>query len=542
MAEEFAAFLHRPPADEAESVPPADDFDDYRLPGHGRTLVLESMFAGPRDAAIEFVEKPHLYLVTRPDGSVHQINLSVTSVAKRCSEPFDEGEALAKMKKPTSKWGQPWPRFEYAHDTRRIPTELVDNPQCVVGPKRGLLALSRTEDGTFTHACLLPRQIQAAGLVNASVRAVARALEFGLTKPTGPIEHWTFGRAMSDAEILEAWRRGGKEASDRGTDAHFQAEQFMNGLTMHPSPELAVVEEFVRRDVLATGARPYRTEWEVWAALAEHGGEGISGSVDLVVRYPDGQLGIVDWKRSPKLGRNMWGFGKTPRRMAPPFDHLDDCDGAKYALQLNIYAYLMERYYGETVRSLTLVSIHPKRPFSTDVPRLKYETAYLMAMERQRAGQVERLRREWADCAAAAEADGAVGAAAEGASAARAAVLCELSGEVRTHAYRHRTTGQQVQHGAIYVHGLDPDDFEEDPEGVRVVMAALLLTEVPELDAAVQAAADELLARRVQWRDVVPQQGMPCMRPAVLAATDDADNDDTAADAAPEPKRPRHAE
>jgi hypothetical protein len=494
--DEWEGVLFRPEGAAAESVPPVEDFEDYRLPGHERTLILEANNAVPRDGMIRFIEKPHLYLVRRPDGTEHQIFSSVTTVAGAAAEPFDEVAIIAKMKKPTSKWSQAWPRLQYACDVRKVPPQCVVDGS-VIGPKRGILLYSQGPTGDpFTHAALLPRQVQTAGFVGASLKVVVRALPVGSHKPEGPLCYATFSRGMTDAEILSKWAANSKDASDRGTDAHFQAEQFMNGLIMHPSRELDVCMDFCRTHMVPTGARPFRTEWEIFSALAEDGGEAISGSVDLVVQYPNGELGIVDWKRSPKLHCHMWGFGNRPRQLAAPLDHLDDCDGVKYTFQLNIYAYLMERYYGHRVRSLTLCSIHPDQPYSTDVPRLWYETAYVMAVERRRAAVYESIRQTH-----------------EG-----GPEICQLTGEVRTHAMRPADGSDEplVQHGAIYTHGLNPDDFVPDPEGQRAVARAALLTAVPSHDAEVEAAAANLAAHRQPWRSMMPEVGLTeCMRPAM---------------------------
>ena len=70
-------------------------------------------------------------------------------------------------------------------------------------------------------------------------------------------------------------------------------------------------------------------------SYADAGAECVAGSIDLVVKYPDGGIGIIDWKRAPKLRKNMWGFRRTdPDTMRAPLDHLDECDGAFYALQV----------------------------------------------------------------------------------------------------------------------------------------------------------------------------------------------------------------
>ena len=72
------------------------------------------------------------------------------------------------------------------------------------------------------------------------------------------------------------------------------------------------------------------------------------------------------------------------KKLKWPMNHLDDCDGAKYAIQLSSYAWILEKYYGKTVKALALCSLHPDAPFHTWVPYLKDEVEYLMKKCRER--------------------------------------------------------------------------------------------------------------------------------------------------------------
>ena len=70
------------------------------------------------------------------------------------------------------------------------------------------------------------------------------------------------------------------------------------------------------------------TEWMIYARR-----EDLAGSIDLVLRDPeDGGLILVDWKRSEKLPRKHEALSV---RMRAPLDHVPDCHGYHYRLQLN---------------------------------------------------------------------------------------------------------------------------------------------------------------------------------------------------------------
>jgi hypothetical protein len=95
---------------------------------------------------------------------------------------------------------------------------------------------------------------------------------------------------------------------------------------------------------------PYRSEWEVW--MKEY---LLCGSIDMVF-YSKKLKGYViyDWKRSKEIKtKNDFGNGYGPVK------HLPDSNYWHYTLQLNIYKYFLEKYYGLNVVDLCLVIIHP---------------------------------------------------------------------------------------------------------------------------------------------------------------------------------------
>lgn len=77
---------------------------------------------------------------------------------------------------------------------------------------------------------------------------------------------------------------------------------------------------------------------------------------------------------SEKLEAKMFGY----RNMRAPLNNLQDCDGCGYALQLSLYQYIIEKYYGMKVSGRALASIHPTKPFTTATPYLEKEVEYLM--------------------------------------------------------------------------------------------------------------------------------------------------------------------
>lgn len=73
----------------------------------------------------------------------------------------------------------------------------------------------------------------------------------------------------------------------------------------------------------------------------------IAGTIDLLARDPsDGTVWILDWKTNEKIDfKNNFREG---RKALDPIDHLDNCSGVHYGLQLSTYEYLMKKagYFG----------------------------------------------------------------------------------------------------------------------------------------------------------------------------------------------------
>ena len=98
--------------------------------------------------------------------------------------------------------------------------------------------------------------------------------------------------------------------------------------------------------------KPYRTEWVVFNEDIK-----ISGSIDMVYENPDGTLSIYDWKRSKNITRiNTYNKFALP----PCICHLPDSNFWHYALQLNMYKYILETKYNKIIKELYLVRLHPE--------------------------------------------------------------------------------------------------------------------------------------------------------------------------------------
>ena len=324
-----------------EPATPTDFGSSFEAPEH-KDRLLQVLHPHPLDQRIVFYPGPHEY---RVDGL--KTTGSVTGLVHSFVEEFDGDGAIAKMAVSRN-----WPRPGYL---RRPP------------PPEAVAALEEL-DPALGAALREPEMDEhlVSGLAQELKQRQRSALPL-LAK-----------LALSPDEIRQKWKANAEDASNRGTWMHLTFELWLNRDPVPMGgPEMALFQKFVRT---LDGLTAYRTEWEIWGLE-----ENLAGSIDFVAQAEDGSLVLMDWKRCKCLRDK---FSCRYRTMSAPLDHLDDCSGEHYRLQLNCYRYLLEKYYGHKVSRMMVVCTHADNgdeAFVHEVPLLEAETNYLMWWQRRRA-------------------------------------------------------------------------------------------------------------------------------------------------------------
>lgn len=173
-----------------------------------------------------------------------------------------------------------------------------------------------------------------------------------------------FGK--TDEEIMAEWNENGRIASEAGTAMHLAIEQFLHGSPEQIKPEIKETPEWQYFmnfwNTYGHDLEPFRSEWEVFTDfLVPQEDERkikLCGSIDMVFRRKsDGKYVIYDWKRSKEIkSENPFGTG------LPPLEHLPDTNYWHYTLQLNVYKWMLEKYYDMEIGDLYLVILHPDNP------------------------------------------------------------------------------------------------------------------------------------------------------------------------------------
>jgi ATP-dependent exoDNAse (exonuclease V) beta subunit len=162
---------------------------------------------------------------------------------------------------------------------------------------------------------------------------------------------------MEPEDIKAQWAASGSDAAAAGTLLHADIERFYNGEAVDNT---SVEYGYFRVFAASCALRPYRTEWTVYDEEVH-----VAGSIDMVFERPDGVLEIYDWKRTKAIEKaNAWGkYGKHAA-----IAHLPDTNYWHYALQLNLYKFILEHKYDKQVAGLYLVRLHPDSPKYECVP------------------------------------------------------------------------------------------------------------------------------------------------------------------------------
>lgn len=336
--------------------------DEFVLPDH-QTRLTEILNKHPRDDRIRFDPVPHLYYV---DGK--QCSWSVTTLCHAFSEHFDENAAIAMMKRSRN-----WPRAQYAYSKKepwkQVMTVVVNAYPNEEHHVKEMKRILDGDDMDVDALCAILRELKRSAVDQAVIRE-------GISQV-----------AFTDEEIKSSWDKNRQDAANRGTWFHLQAELWLNRDHCHmEGPEMNLFIKYIKHHLEPLHVRAYRTEWEVYGEE-----EDLAGSIDFVGEYTEGplkgQLFLGDWKRSKDLrnkGRHVMG-----KMMSGRMETMPDCAKSHYTLQLNCYAFLLEKYYGKKVGRMEVICVHEDNgdePYWFEVPRMTSVTAFLMAHQRKECG------------------------------------------------------------------------------------------------------------------------------------------------------------
>ena len=356
----------------------------FELPKHRRRL-LQRMNKNRRDERIWFDEGPHQYWV---DGIA--VGWSVTGLVSKFCREFVAAEVINGMRQ-----GKNWPRAGYVTLSPEKRAEIAEDLARVLrSVGRGLEAEACMKAGASP-----PPEVAAHGEpphaddLAMMVQQLRRSCEHASSPLACGIKRAVSALADGEEEIVAKWECNKEEAANRGTWMHLQCELWLNrdGADLS-SPEMVLFLRYVRERLVPNHVVAYRTEWEVFAESMD-----LAGSIDFVGLVTEGRdvgaLWVVDWKRAKQLrSKDLHPFGQC---MHEPLDQVPDASKCHYALQLNLYAYILENCYGFRVARREVACFHPdngEEPYWFEVPALPAITFYLVAAQQKLASDAVEQR------------------------------------------------------------------------------------------------------------------------------------------------------
>lgn len=184
---------------------------------------------------------------------------------------------------------------------------------------------------------------------------------------------------MSKDDIKKHWKNG----SDLGTIMHAQIEDYYkSGRTKLPAVITQEFGYFLNFDRDYNFINPFRMEQRIFSVELD-----IAGSIDLLVRNPNGTFVIIDWKRAKNIDTSQEVTRFTKFGLLPGISHITNTNYNHYCFQLNVYRYILETEYNMRVVGMSLVVLHPNNKSKNyeihNVPFMEQEMEYIMDLRRK---------------------------------------------------------------------------------------------------------------------------------------------------------------
>lgn len=181
--------------------------------------------------------------------------------------------------------------------------------------------------------------------------------------------HELYGKTKE--EISEIWSNRNKDAIKEGIQLHNDIEDYLNNIAIENSSiEFQYFQKFLNEHQL----KVFRTEWKIYDESLK-----LAGTIDMCSIHSNGTITIYDWKRSKSIikSKNYPTYSNQKE-----LSYIEDTNFNHYALQLNLYKYILEKKYNYKVNGMYLVCLHPENKNKDyllyNVPIMKKEIDFII--------------------------------------------------------------------------------------------------------------------------------------------------------------------
>ena len=177
-------------------------------------------------------------------------------------------------------------------------------------------------------------------------------------------------KGVSQEVILREWDKTRDTAIDHGNRIHNTMEYYAKNFSMPAGEEeLTPMVHSIMFDY-----KEYYQCYSEEVLYTKYGIAGTSDKVLVVAKGKNSSLDVEDFKTN--LSKGIESYNKYNKYFLGPISHLHHCNYNKYALQLSMYAYMLEEMLGRNIRALWLRYIPPQDKMQhvrIPVPYLKKE-------------------------------------------------------------------------------------------------------------------------------------------------------------------------
>ena len=152
-------------------------------------------------------------------------------------------------------------------------------------------------------------------------------------------------------------------ARQHGTDVHQEIEDWINDSVDPKEPKAIAGKNWLN-------SYRMKTDMDILSEVIVYSKElRIAGTVDILAKdRVTGEYELIDWKTSKRIDTVSF---KGKVGTSPVTRNVQDCNFNHYALQLSLYRYLLEEYYGITVNKLLIAQLQDDRAHGYVAPYMR---------------------------------------------------------------------------------------------------------------------------------------------------------------------------
>ncbi len=149
---------------------------------------------------------------------------------------------------------------------------------------------------------------------------------------------------MTPQELVKVWDKKAEE----GTLVHSEIENYIKEGSQLTKPKAKLAVDWMEQNI--------SDKYEILSEVMIYSEElEIAGTIDILLHNKeDNTYQILDWKTSEKI--NTFSF-KSKKGTHQTTSNLLDCNYIHYSLQLSLYQYILEKYYGLKITKRAIIHI-----------------------------------------------------------------------------------------------------------------------------------------------------------------------------------------